>query len=87
MGMGGVYREVSPPARLVHTEKFDESWYPGEALITVTFAEQAGKTTVTSTIRYESQQARDAVLASPMEGGVAQSYDRLAEVLAAILAR
>jgi len=84
MGMGGVYREVSPPERLVHTEKFDESWYPGEAVITVTFAEQAGKTTVTTTILYESREARDAVLASPMEGGVAQSYDRLAELLASL---
>jgi uncharacterized protein YndB with AHSA1/START domain len=31
MGMGGVYREITPPERIVSTEKFDESWYPGEA--------------------------------------------------------
>ena len=34
-------------------------------------------------MRYESQEARDVVLKSPMEGGVAQSYDKLAELLAA----
>ena len=29
MGMGGVYREIKAPERLVTTEKFDEAWYPG----------------------------------------------------------
>jgi uncharacterized protein YndB with AHSA1/START domain len=83
MGVAGVYREVKAPERIVNTEKFDESWYPGEALITTTFVEKAGQTTLTATLRYESRAARDAVLESPMEGGVAQSYDKLAEVLAA----
>jgi uncharacterized protein YndB with AHSA1/START domain len=83
MGVRGVYREVVRPERLVHTEKFDEAWYPGESLITTLLAEQGGKTTLTVTMRYESREARDAVLKSPMEGGVAQSYDKLAELLAA----
>ena len=83
MGVRGVYREVVRPERLVHTEKFDEAWYPGESLITTVLAEQGGKTTLTVTMRYESREARDAVLKSPMEGGVAQSYDKLAEMLAA----
>src|SRR5712664_619871 len=81
MGMGGTYREVVRPERLVNTEKFDESWYPGEALITAAFTEQSGKTTLTVTMRYESRAARDAVIKSPMEGGVAESYDKLAELL------
>src|SRR5215210_6281000 len=34
MGMGGVYREIVPPERIVQTESFDQSWYPGEALST-----------------------------------------------------
>ncbi len=29
MGMGGVFREIVAPERLVNTERFDESWYPG----------------------------------------------------------
>jgi uncharacterized protein YndB with AHSA1/START domain len=82
MGMGGVYREIAPPSRLVHTEVFDQSWYPGHALVTTVLVEQTGKTTLTSTILYESREARDAVLKSPMESGVAQSYDRLAKLLA-----
>jgi uncharacterized protein YndB with AHSA1/START domain len=82
MGMRGVYREVVRPERLVNTEKFDEAWYPGESLITLVLTEKAGKTTMTVTMRYESREARDAVVKSPMEGGVAASYDNLAELLA-----
>ena len=82
MGMGGVYREIVRPDRLVNTEKFDDAWYPGEALITSVLVEKAGKTTLTVTMRYDSGEARDAVLRSPMEGGVAVSYDNLAELLA-----
>jgi len=33
-------------------------------------------------MRYESREARDAVLKSGMEQGVAASYDRLADLLA-----
>jgi len=77
MGMGGVYREIEIPEQVVATEKFDEAWYPGEAVGTLVLVEQAGKTTVTQTILYDSVQTRDAVLKSPMESGVAASYDRL----------
>jgi uncharacterized protein YndB with AHSA1/START domain len=82
MGMGGVYREVVPPERIVCTEKFDEAWYSGEAVGTLVLVEEDGKTTLTNTIRYESREVRDAVLKSPMEDGVAMGYDRLAEVVA-----
>jgi uncharacterized protein YndB with AHSA1/START domain len=82
MGAGGVFREVSAPDRLVCTERFDDPWYAGEALNTVTFVEANGRTTMTSTMRYESTEVRDSVLRSPMETGVAKSYDALAEILA-----
>ena len=82
MGMGGEYREVAAPERIVATEKFDESWYPGEAVDTTVFVEKGGRTTVTTTVRYESKEARDGVLRTPMATGVAESYDKLAEVLA-----
>jgi uncharacterized protein YndB with AHSA1/START domain len=83
MGMGGIFREIVPPERIVSTEKFDESWYPGEAVGTVVFTEQGGKTTLTQTVTYQSSEAREAVLKSPMESGVSAGYDRLAELLAA----
>src|SRR5881409_2420967 len=81
MGMGGVYREIVVPERLVTTERFDEAWYPGEALGTLVLVEQGGRTTLTQTMLYESREARDAVLKSGMESGVKASYDRLADLL------
>ena len=77
MGMGGIFREVVPPDRILATEKFDEAWYPGEALDTITLTEQDGKTTLRQTILYNSRETRDAVLKSPMQYGMAASYDRL----------
>ena len=82
MGMGGVYREVVAPERLIATERFDEAWYPGEALNTLVLVESGGRTTLRQTMRYESREARDAVLKSGMEKGVTASYDRLDDVLA-----
>ena len=84
MGMGGVFREIVPPERIVSTEKFDQAWYPGEAVGTVTFVEQGGKTTVTQTVQYQSAEARDAVLKSPMESGVEAGYQRLEDLLTTI---
>ena len=87
MGMGGVYREIVPPERLVTTEAFDEQWYPGEALDTMVLVERGGRTTVTVTVLYESREARDAVLRTPMAEGVAESYDKLTELLASTSVR
>jgi uncharacterized protein YndB with AHSA1/START domain len=82
MGMGGVFREIVRPERIVATEKFDDPWYEGEALDTMTFVERDGRTTATTTVLYASKDVRDAVLKSPMESGLNQNYDNLAELLA-----
>ncbi len=82
MGMGGVFQEIAPPERIVQTEVFDDAWYPGEAINTTVLSEDNGRTTMILTILYQSKEARDGVLASPMEEGVGASYDRLAELLA-----
>jgi uncharacterized protein YndB with AHSA1/START domain len=82
MGMSGVYREIAPSERLVFTEAWDEDWTGGEALVTIVFAEHAGKTTLIQTVLYSSRAARDAVLKTPMQHGAAVSYDRMAELLA-----
>jgi uncharacterized protein YndB with AHSA1/START domain len=82
MGMGGIYREIAAPERLVATEKFDESWYPGEAIDTTVLVEQGGKTEMTLTVLYETKAARDTALKSGMESGVRAGYDRLEEMLA-----
>jgi len=79
MGMGGVYREIVPAERTVHTEAFDD--YPGESIVTTVLTEHQGKTTLTGTVLCESQEIRDAVLGTGMEHGAAETYDRLAELL------
>lgn len=82
MGMGGVYREIARPTRLVSTERFDDPWYPGESVNTLELVEHAGITTVVATMKYESREVRDGVLASPMATGIAESYDKLADLVA-----
>lgn len=82
MGMGGVYREIVPPERLVATELFDEDWTGGETLATAVLTEADGRTTLTTTVRYSSPEARDGALRIGMADGVAASYDRFEELLA-----
>ena len=83
MGMGGKYTEIVRPERIVHTELFDEAWYEGESRTTWVLSEKDGRTTLTVTTRYGSTKTRDGVLESGMASGVAASYDRLDEVMAA----
>jgi uncharacterized protein YndB with AHSA1/START domain len=55
MASGGVYREIVPPARLAYTESFDDHWYPGESLVTHDLTEQDGRTTLTTTMLFDSR--------------------------------
>jgi uncharacterized protein YndB with AHSA1/START domain/effector-binding domain-containing protein len=81
MGMGGEFREVVRPERVVATEKFDDAWYPGEAVDTTVFVESGNDTVVTITVLYASREARDTAIRSGMERGMAAGYDRLEQVL------
>jgi len=78
--MRGAYLELSPPARSVHTESFDD--FPGESQVTSLLTEYDGYTTLVCTILYPSREIRDAVIKTGMEHGAAESYDKLEEVLA-----
>ena len=82
MGMRGVYREIVAPERSVHVESFDD--FPGESQVTTVLVEQGGKTTLTATVLYPSQEIRDMVAKSGMEHGAAESYDKLAELLESV---
>ena len=84
MGMGGVFTEIVPGERLVMTEVFDDAWYEGDALNTVTLTEKNGRTTMTTLVLYDSKEARDGVLRTPMDKGVAASYDTLDGVLSSL---
>lgn len=79
MGMFGSYRELNRPDGLMHTENFDD--FPGEAIVTTRLVEENGKTTLTGTVLSPSKEIRDAVVASGMEHGAAETYDRLETLL------
>jgi hypothetical protein len=50
-------------------------------LATIELSEANGVTTLTNTIKYESKEARDTVLESPMEDGLEMGYARLDSLL------
>jgi len=57
---------------------------PGHVIVdAVTFEDLDGKTRVTATSLFQSVEDRDGILASGMEGGANESWDQLAELLAA----
>ena len=84
-GFFGEYQTVEPLRKIVHTECFD----PGdldnemaECLVTATFEEARGATTMTTTISYSSKEDRDAALATGMTDGMEMSYQGLDTLLA-----
>jgi uncharacterized protein YndB with AHSA1/START domain/effector-binding domain-containing protein len=85
MGLRGTFREVVRTERVVATEKFDESWYPGEAVNTTIFEDRGDTTRATVIVLYESREARDTASRSGMERGMAAGYNRLEELLQSML--
>ena len=85
-GFTGTFREVQP-TRIVHTEAYDpgtlaDDFPKNDALVTVTFSEEGGVTTITSLMDFGSKETRDAAMATGMTDGMEQSYqlmDRLLE--------
>jgi uncharacterized protein YndB with AHSA1/START domain len=67
------------PERVVQTWNFEGM--PGESLQTALFQEHDGRTTVTSIVKFERKEHRDGMLASGMENGLNEGYDRLDELL------
>ncbi len=53
-----------------------------EGVVTVTFDEQGGKTTLTLQAVYERRDARDMMIKMQMVEGLNETFDRLAEHLA-----
>lgn len=86
MGQNGEYQEVVRPECFVTTEVFEgpEFEQMGAGTVnTLAFEEQDGRTTLKGVIAYASQEARDAALQTPMEEGMGESFDRLAELVEA----
>jgi uncharacterized protein YndB with AHSA1/START domain len=79
----GEFREIVPPRRLTYTFEFEPM--PGHVTVdTIDFEEIDGKTRVVARSLFQSVDDRDGMLNSGMEAGAAESYDRLAELLAAL---
>lgn len=84
----GEYREISPPDRLVYTFMYDVEGareHPG--LVTDAFNEKRGGTALVETMLFPSVAARDGLLHSGMQAGAAETFDRLAELLARLVTR
>jgi uncharacterized protein YndB with AHSA1/START domain len=89
MAIAGEYLEISPPERLVCTERFDGEFFEmmgGGSVNTMVLEERGGVTLMTLTSAYKSREARDAVMQTPWEEGAAETFDRLDELLAGMQA-
>ena len=84
LAFSGRYLEVAPTTRLVYTQVFEPMAEAGEAVVTVVFEEDGGRTHMTSTERYVSPEVRDAVIASGMETGMRATMDQLDELVASL---
>jgi uncharacterized protein YndB with AHSA1/START domain len=79
-GFRGEFREIVRPERIVWT--FEWEGMPGHISVdTLTLEEHDGKTTLTATSVFDTVEDRDGMLQSGMEGGAAETYERLDEYL------
>ena len=76
----GEYREIVAGERIVATEAFEGMPDAEPALTTVTFTEEAGRTTLTLLMQLASKEDRDAVIESGMEAGMQEQMDLLEEL-------
>jgi uncharacterized protein YndB with AHSA1/START domain len=77
----GVFHTVEPSSLLIQTFEFDLA--PGQAGISLsTFTEIDGRTRLSIRDVYPSVEVRDAAVASGMEHGIREGYERLDELLA-----
>ena len=84
-GFHGVYHEVTPE-RIVQTTEFEG--FPGSVgLETATLEERDGRTLMVAVSLAPSVEARDAIVASGMESGARETYDRLAELVEGLVSR
>jgi uncharacterized protein YndB with AHSA1/START domain len=84
MTLQGVFKEVVPHERMVHTETMVMAGFGpiGSLVETHEFAEKGGVTTLRITQAYDSKDARDGALASGMDQGMEAGYQQLDALLA-----
>ena len=77
--IGGLYREIAAPERLVTLEHMEGM--EGNSLCTLTLSERGAGALLEQTMQFATKEARDAALATGMTDGMAQSYDRLEAII------
>jgi uncharacterized protein YndB with AHSA1/START domain len=77
----GEYREIVPNEKLVNTEIFEGAPGGGAALVTCTFEGlDDGRTRLHMLSSVDSQQIRDTIIATGMEGGAQEGLDLLEQI-------
>jgi uncharacterized protein YndB with AHSA1/START domain len=77
----GVYLEVIPNEKLVFTDAYTEAWAPSAKpfmTVILTFADEAGRTRYTATVRHWTEKDRDAHEAMGFRAGWGIATDQLA---------
>jgi uncharacterized protein YndB with AHSA1/START domain len=83
----GVYREIVPPERIVYAATTADdnpcgAGLPPRSVVTISFEAQGSRTRLTVHAQLQSRADRDAAIAGGFNQGWADSFDRLAELLA-----
>jgi uncharacterized protein YndB with AHSA1/START domain len=77
----GTYRVIEPPETLEQT--FEWEGMPGHIVVeTATFEDLGGRTRVRTRSLFHTTEERDGMLATGMEDGMNETYERLDELLA-----
>jgi uncharacterized protein YndB with AHSA1/START domain len=82
---GGTYLEIVPDRKIVYDNGFEE---PGaeRMVVTVTFDEQGGKTTLTMHTLFASVAMKELHVGGGFEAGTSSSFDQLAALASRLLA-
>jgi uncharacterized protein YndB with AHSA1/START domain len=86
VAFSGTYTEVTPYLRLVYTQIFEPMRDAGEAIVTVAFDEERGKTRLVLRELYPSKAALDGAIASGMEHGIRETMEQLERLVESFIA-
>ena len=81
----GTYKEVVAPEKLVYSFLFGDM-PEGDGFVEITLVEKDGVTELRDRGVFTSKEERDAVIASGMESGARETYERLSELIASRVA-
>jgi uncharacterized protein YndB with AHSA1/START domain len=82
----GTYREVVAPEKLVYSFLFGDM-PEGDGFVEITLVEKDGVTELRDRGVFPSKEERDALIETGMESGARETYERLAELVAELVAR